>query len=155
MSSFRRRSSRYVPRIKRNAERHIRAGQMDLPDYNLTYTGYVYTAGSAQTVKSIKLDIGMNTSLSGTKANSAAYAIVVVREGYQANSLNFPALTTDMYNPTMDVLISGVITDEAVEDHKWNMIGRKLKAGDRICLIARGIDGVAELHFELSFSVLT
>jgi len=154
MSSFRRRSNRYVARIKRNAERHIRAGRMSLPDYSTTYTGYVYTAGSAQTVKSIKLDIGMNTSIQ-TPQNGALYAIVVVREGYQANALTWPALTTDIYNPTMDVLISGVITDEAVEDHKYNMIGRKLKVGDRICLIARGLEGTADLNFELSFSVLT
>ena len=154
MSSFRRRSNRYVPRIKRNAERHIRAGKMDLPDYATTYTGYVYTAGSAQTVKSIKLDIGQNAG-TGVSQQGVVYAIVVVREGYQANGLNWPALTTDMYNPTMDVLISGVLTDAAVEDHKWNAIGRKLKAGDRICLIARGTEGASHLNFELSFSVLT
>ena len=154
MSSFRRRSARYVPRIKRNAERHIRAGHMDLPDGALTYTGYVYTAGSAQTVKSIKLDIGQNTN-TGAAQNGVVYAIVVVREGYQANALQWPALTTDLYNPTMDVLISGVLTDPAVEDHKWNAIGRKLKTGDRICLIARGTEGPSYLNFELSFSVLT
>ena len=154
MSSFRRRSARYVPRIKRNAERHIRAGVMDLPDYANTYTGYVYTAGSAQTVKSIKLDIGQNAG-TGVSQQGVVYAIVVVREGYQANALIWPALTTDLYNPTMDVLISGVLTDPAVEDHKWNAIGRKLKAGDRICLIARGTEGASYLNFELSFTVLT
>ena len=154
MSSFRRRSARYVVRPKRNAERHIRAGRMDLPDYATTYTGYVYTAGSAQTVKSIKLDIGQNPLVSEAQ-KGAVYAIVVVREGYQANALQWPALTTDLYNPTMDVLISGVLTDAAVEDHKWNSIGRKLKTGDRICLIARGTDGASHLNFELSFSILT
>ena len=164
MSSFRRRSFRNVPRIKRNAERHIRAGRMSLPDSALTYTGYVYTAGSAQTVKSIKLDIGQNPIVPGAPTNpptepspqeGVVYAIVVVREGYQANGLNWPALTTDMYNPTMDVLISGVLTDAAVEDHKWNRIGRKLKTGDRICLIAKATEGASHLNFELSFSVLT
>ena len=154
MSSFRRRSNRYVPRIKRNAERHIRGGRMDLPDGAITYTGYVYTAGSAQTVKSIKLDIGQNTG-GITPQTGVVYAIVVVREGYDANGLVWPALTTDLYNPTMDVLISGVLTDSAVEDHKWNAIGRKLKAGDRICLIARGTEGPSHLNFELSFSVLS
>jgi len=154
MSSFRRRSARYVPRPKRNAERHIRAGFMGLPDSATTYTGYVYQANSAQTVRSIKLDIGQNTGTS-LPQTGAVYAIVVVREGYQANSLTWPALTTDVYNPTMDVLISGVLTDSAVEDHKYNMIGRKLKAGDRICLIARGTEGASHLNFELSFTVLT
>ena len=63
------------------------------------------------------------------------YALVVVREGYNANPLNYPAITDDLYNPTMDVLISGILTDNAVEDSKYNAIGRKLKKGDRICLI--------------------
>ena len=154
MSSFRRRSARYVVRPKRNSERHIRAGSITMADSALTYTGYVYTAGAAQTIKSIKLDIG-GWQTTGYNSNGAAYAIVVVREGYQANSLNFPALTTDLYNPTMDVLISGVLTENSIEDHKWNAIGRKLKVGDRICLIVKGIENNSAVVFELSFSVLT
>ena len=58
-----------------------------------------------------------------------SYALVVVREGYNANGLNYPAVADDLYNPTMDVLISGILTDNGVEDHKWNAIGRKLKKG--------------------------
>ena len=156
MSSFRRRSARYVVRPKRNAERHIKAGGYALQDANVTYTGYVYTAESAQTVKSIKLDIGMSETGTATMANHAiAYALVVVREGYNANNLNYPAVTDDLYNPTMDVLISGVVTDTAVEDHKWNSIGRKLKQGDRLCLLVRSTAGNAMAIFEMSFSVLT
>ena len=155
MSSFRRRSARYVARPKRNAERHIRAGTIPMLDPEITYTGYVYTAGSAQTVRSIKLDLGLFTGTDNQANKGCSYALVVVREGYQANALNYPALTTDMYNPTMDVLISGVVTDESVEDHKFNNIGRKLKTGDRICLIVRSISGTALCTFELSFSVLT
>ena len=86
------------------------------------------------------------------------YALVVVREGYNANTLNYPAITNDLYNPTMDVLISGVLTDGGIEDHKYNSIGRKLKIGDRICLIVYAIntDGSpVELVFEMNFSVLT
>ena len=154
MSSFRRRSARYVVRPKRNSERHIRAGSITMADSALTYTGYVYTAGAAQTIKSIKLDIGA-WQTTGYQSNGAAYAIVVVREGYQANSLNFPALTTDLYNPTMDVLMSGVLTENSTEDHKYNSIGRKLKAGDRICLIVKGMENNSAVMFELSFSVLT
>ena len=156
MSSFRRRSARYVPRIKRNAERHIRSGSITMADSNLTYTGYVYTAGTAQTIKSIKLDIG-GWQTTGYNSNGAAYAIVVCREGYQANSLQWPALTTDMYNPTMDVLISGVLTDGTVEDHKWNKIGRRLKTGDRLCLIIYNTTASTAIvcAFELSFSFMT
>ena len=108
------------------------------------------------TVKSIKLDIGMMYA-AGAQA-AVPYALVVVREGYNANTLNYPAITNDLYNPTMDVLISGVLTDGGIEDHKYNAIGRKLKIGDRICLIVYAIntDGSpVELVFEMNFSVLS
>ena len=75
--------------------------------------------------KSIKLDIGM--AANADTVTNVPYALVVVREGYNANALNWPALNVDLYNPTMDVLISGILTDSAVEDHKYNAIGRKLK----------------------------
>jgi len=157
MSSFRRRSNRYVARPKRNSERNIKAGQINIPDAASTYSGYVYTAGMAQTVKSIKLDIGMSApGVDPQISNQAiAYALVVVREGYNANPLSYPAIEVDMYNPTMDVLISGVITDTAVEDHKYNMIGRKLKQGDRLCLLVKSTYANAFCVFEMSFSVLT
>ena len=58
-----------------------------------------------------------------------------VPEGYNANTITYPALTADLYNPTDLVLISGVLTDGTVEDHKSNFIGRKMKAGDRLALI--------------------
>jgi len=155
MSSFRRRSSRYVSRPKRNAERHVRAGQ-SLVTPATQQTIYNFEASQACTVRSIKLDIG-----AGGLSNNAniPYALVHVREGYNANTLTYPALANDLYNPTMDVLISGVITDNAVEDHKWNSIGRKLKAGDRLCLIVAngnntGGDNVLVV-FEMNFTVLT
>ena len=156
MSSFRRRSNRYVVRSKRNSERHIKAGQINLPDAASTYSGYVWTAPAACTVRSIKLDIGMSAPGSNPIANHAiAYALVVVREGYNANALYYPAIEVDMYNPTMDVLISGVVTDTAVEDHKWNSIGRKFKAGDRMALLVKSTADNAFSIFEISFSVLT
>ena len=116
---------------KRNAERVVRAGESTLAG-GTQQTAYTYTADQACTVRSIKLDIGMDTG--GLVAPVVIpYALVVVREGYNANPLNYPAITDDLYNPTMDVLISGILTDNAVEDSKYNAIGRKLKKGDRIC----------------------
>ena len=70
----------------------------------------------------------------------------------------WPAITTDLYNPTMDVLISGVLTDGGVEDHKYNAIGRKLKTGDRLCLLyyaALNNGSNASVTFEMNFSVLS
>ena len=61
----------------------------------------------------------------------------------------------DLYNPTMDVLISGVLTDRATEDQKSNYIGRKLKAGDRLCLIVSNTSsGSVGIMFETSMSIL-
>ena len=55
-----RKSRRYVSRPKRNAERVVRAGQSNLTG-GTQQTAYTYTADQACTVRSIKLDIGMDT----------------------------------------------------------------------------------------------
>ncbi len=152
MSSFRRRSARYVVRrAKRNSERVVRAGQTQIAT-GTQGAAYTYTATQPCTVRSIKLDLGMTA---GGDLH-VPYVLVVVREGYNVNQINYPAITNDLYNPTMDVLISGVLTDNAVEDHKFNSIGRKLKIGDRICLVlaAMGEGGSTDVSFEMSFSVL-
>ena len=80
---------------------------------------------------------------------------MVVREGYNPNLINWPALTDDLYNPTMDVLISGVLTDRATEDQKSNYIKCKLKAGDRLCLIVSNTSSSSVgIMFETSMSIL-
>ena len=65
-------------------------------------------------------------------------------------------MTDDLYNPTMDVLISGVLTDNTMEDNKSNYIGRKLKAGDRLCLIVYNTASVSSVGviFECSMSIV-
>ena len=100
--------------------------------------------------------IGLWSSYSQcTRGEAVAYALVVVREGYNPNQLNWPAVSTDMYNPTMDVLISGVLTSESAEDHKGNKIGRKLKTGDRVMLLGYNVGtGNAVVMFEMSASIL-
>ena len=153
MSSFRRRSARYVVRrAKRNSERVVRAGQTQIAS-GTQGAAYTYTATQPCTVRSIKLDLGMTSMANNLHV---PYVLVVVREGYNVNQINYPAVTNDLYNPTMDVLISGVLTDNAVEDHKFNSIGRKLKIGDRIRLVlaAMGVTGSTDVSFEMSFSVL-
>ena len=153
MSSFRRRSARYVVRrAKRNSERVVRAGQTQIAS-GTQGAAYTYTATQPCTARSIKLDLGMTNAANNLHV---PYVLVVVREGYNVNQINYPAVTNDLYNPTMEVLISGVLTDNAVEDHKFNSIGRKLKIGDRICLVlaAMGDSGSADVTFEMSFSVL-
>ena len=75
---------------------------------------------------------------------------------YNANPISYPALSSDLYNPTNEVLISGVLTDGTVEDHKSNMIGRKMKAGDRLCLIFFNTStSEAKVVFEMNWTILT
>ena len=99
----RRRSYRSKPRAKRPTDRVIRAGQA--PVTNTTGTAYLWTATTPCTVTNFKLDIGEE---SANQYWPVAYALVYVPEGYNVNSLTFPAVTDDMYNPTKMVIISGM-----------------------------------------------
>ena len=155
MARFRR-ASRGFARPKRNAERILRGG-VSLISGGSTQVAYTYTATQACVVRSFKLDVGCTRGHIEENNNvTIPYVMVHVREGYAANALTYPALTDDMYNPTNDVLISGVLTDSQAEDHKSNMIGRKLKAGDKVALIFRNAVSVeTTVEFELNFSVLT
>ena len=153
MSSFRRRSyRRYVARPKRNTERIIRGGSSTVAP-GTQQIAYTWTAKGSCTIKSIRLDLGA----SATNANVVPYVLVRVPEGYNANNIVYPAITDDLYNPTEMVLISGILTDPTVEDHKGNAIGRKMKPGDRLALIIfnGAVAGNIDVSFELSFSVLT
>ena len=151
---FRRRggSRRYIKPVKRNCNRVIRGGNVLLGP-TAQQVVYTWTATEACTVKSIKLDLGC-TEYDG---EHSVMAYVRIPEGYGANTITFPALTDDMYNPTDLVLMSGVITDISLEDHKYNAIGRKMKPGDRIGLVCYNTDmtQATKVSFELSFSVLT
>ena len=138
---------------KRNAERAIRAGAVRLV-VSTQQVAYTWTAKEACTVKSIRLDCGVSAS-SPSQVN-VPYVLVRVAEGYTANTMTYPALADDMYNPTDQVLISGVLTDGQSEDHKGNSIGRKMKAGDRMALIMlNGGSADVDVSFEISFSILT
>ena len=144
---------RYIRRAKRNAERHVRGGQSNVVG-GTQQIAYTYEATQACVVKSIKLDIGIRI---GDSQSTMPYILGVVREGNTVNNLIYPALTDDMYNPTMDVLISGVLTSDGIEDHKSNYVGRKLKKGDRLFLLVRNYNasGNNDIAFEISFSVMT
>ena len=121
---------RYAYKAKRSTERIIRAGEV-LINTSDTITGYVWTATVPGTVSQMKLDTGVESDIAGI---SYPYALVYVPEGYNANALNFPALTDDLYNPTKNVFISGVINNSQSEDHKYTRYSRKVVPGDRIAL---------------------
>ena len=153
MPPYRRFRRAVYARRKRNSERIIRAGSSTIAAAS-QIAAITYTAVEACTVKSIKLDTG-----AATLANDSVipYCLVRVEEGYNPNQITYPALSDDMYNPTAEVLISGILTDNTVEDHKYNMIGRKMKKGDRLVLIYLNTNATvsALVSFELNFSVLT
>jgi hypothetical protein len=153
MARFRRRSTRGYLGRKRNVDRKIPCGNSTIVA-GTQQVAYTFTAAVACVAKSIRLDVG-GTSGGGVSI-AVPYALVVVREGFNANNLNYPAVAGDLYNPTMDVLISGVLTDVTAEDHKSNSIGRKLKTGDRLALIFfNGSASDINVAIEMSFSVLT
>ena len=83
---------RYIRRAKRNAERRIRAGNSVIAG-NTQIVAYTYTATEACTVRSIKLDVGMTIG-NNEFAMCVPYVLVRVQEGYNANSITYPALTS-------------------------------------------------------------
>ena len=101
---------RSKPRAKRPTDRVIRAGQA--PVTSSTGTAYLWTATTPCTVTNFKLDIGEE---SADQYWPVAYALVYVPEGYNVNSLTFPAVTDDMYNPTKMVIISGYATQQEMK----------------------------------------
>ncbi len=112
----------------------------------------MYTATDPQTATKFRLDTGVNSS---AISQPIAYALVLVPEGYDSNDLNYPATTTDLYNPTANVLISGVITDATVEDHKSSRYSRKMKTGDRIALLYYNAGTTAvPVSFEINFTTI-
>ena len=144
---------RSKPRAKRPTDRVIRAGQA--PVTNTTGTAYLWTATTPCTVTNFKLDIGEE---SANQYWPVAYALVYVPEGYNVNSLTFPAVADDMYNPTKMVIISGVCNSSGTEDHKSSRYSRKCSVGDRIALILittrPSASGTQPTNFELSFTVV-
>jgi hypothetical protein len=152
MARFKRYRRRYT---KRNSYRVIRANTSAVTS-NAQAVAYTFTATEACVVKGIKLDTGVNVNPAVTVNCLLPWVLVRVPEGYDAAAINFPATDNDLYNPTGEVLASGVLTDSAVEDHKYNGVGRKMKPGDRLALIYYNpTPGNLIVSFEISFSVLT
>ena len=159
MARYYKKSRRYN-RTARPTDRKIKAGTQTLSPVPSGGTmgsvpAYVFTATEPLTARNIKLDIGLSASSGTTIASTkCVYALVIAREGYSPNQLNWPALSEDLYNPTMDVLISGVITGTN-DDHKINRIGRKMKPGDRMVLLMGNPSQTGnEVGFELSWTNL-
>ncbi len=148
---YRRSSSRRRYPLTRSVQPISRGQFLTLPAGS-TVPGYIYTATQPCTVSSIRLDTGILSQVNAS--NAVAYVVVIVPSGYNANGINFPATTTNMYEPAAAVLISGILTDNAVEDHKTHRMGRSLKIGDRLALLFFYDSGSScTLSFEINFNV--
>ena len=146
---------RPIRKSNRPTNKVIRSAVVTIPNGS-TQVGYLYTATDPLTVMGIKLDTGITGDTSLAVPATVAYCLVHVREGYNTNNITYPAVTDDMYNPTNDVIISGVLTDGSTEDHKYARIGRKMKPGDRLALLyfLASTTGQVNVSFEINFMTL-
>ena len=143
---------RYAYKTKRPTDRIIQAGTATVPAASQVI-GYVFEATDPCTATKFKLDCGL---LSSTSAGQA-YALVYVPHGYNVNNIVYPSVPpANMYEPSQNVLISGVLTNNGTEDQKYCRYGRKMRPGDRIALIFRNSSGQnpEEIGFELNFTTV-
>ena len=144
----------------RPTDRVIRASAVELSLPDATFVAYEFVADKPCTASQFALDIGM-LSATGATADSTviAYALVFIPDGYTANNLHYPTTTNDFYEPTKNAILTGVLTDYTIEDHKRSRYSRKLSSGDRIALLSMrpsiaGMPGSAtSAPYELNFTV--
>ena len=143
-----------VIRRKRPTERIVRAGVATLPSQGSApnVIGYVFTAKENGTVSNFKLENCIISMGTGTNT-TVPYAVVYVPEGYNANNLTWPAVVDDMYNPTKNVLMSGILINSENRDFKSSRYSRKVVPGDRICLIYQGpVNNAITVGFTINFT---
>lgn len=134
-------------KTKRPSNRIIRAGTAII-DPQAQSVGYIYEAVDPQTASNFKIDLGI-----GSPASVMPYVLVYIPEGYDATTINYPAVTLDLYNPTKNVLINGVLTSDESEDHKYSRYGRKMAPGDRIALVFLNTKtSIVSVSYQISFS---
>ncbi len=145
---YRRYRRNYTRRSVRPTNRIIRAASDEVPVSSQS-EAYVYTAEDPQKVTNFRLDIFTTSGV------TVPYALVMIPEGYNANTMTYPATSDDLYNPTNMVLISGVLIDNT-QDHKWSRYSRKLNPGDRIALLLLNSSAsvAADVSFQLSFTAV-
>ena len=140
-----------TPRRKRPTNRVIQAGNFSVAVSN-QLTGYVFTATDPCTATNFKLDIGQ---FSGPQP--VPYALVFIPDGYTANYVTYPSVPpVNFYEPSQNVLISGVLTSTGHEDEKFSRYSRKMATGDQIALLVRNLSLTTEIvcAFELSFTTV-
>ena len=146
------RSRRSAPRAKRPTDRIIQGRTSNVAG-STELTIFQWTATVPCTATNFKLDIGSATQ---DEIQVFPYVLVHVPQGYGTNSINYPSSPSlQLYEPTKNVLISGVVTDPTTEDHKWCRYGRKCQEGDSIALIIKNpVVTSFECAWELSFTTV-
>ena len=142
-------------KTKRPVNRVIQAATTAVPP-NSNAVGYLFTCLDPCTSTRFALDTGLRPP-SSSSINPVAYALVYVPDGYNVNNITYPTVAgTNMYEPSMNVLISGILTDDTTEDHKFCRYSRKMNTGDRIALIYYNSDttNTVDCSFELNFTTV-
>ena len=146
-------SRNQVIRRRRPTERVIRQGVATIPAVsNANVVGYVFTAKENGTASNFKLENLIASS--ATNSMTIPYALVFIPEGYDANTIAWPAVTDDVYNPTKYALITGILFDNQVRDLKSSRYSRKMVPGDRIALLYRGTNSsnTMQCAFSINFT---
>ena len=91
------------------------------------------------TIRGFKIKLLPRVTNAPNVADRIMWAVVVVREGYDPNTLHNTTLT-DLYNPTRDVVCSSIWTTQASNSYGRAKFNRKLMIGDRLMLLVRNMD---------------
>ena len=143
---------RSKPRAKRPTDRVIRGDQTTV-GASAQAGVYTWTATTPCTITNFKIDTGVTATVSMNGV--MIYALVYVPEGYNANPIQWPAVSDDLYNPTKNALITGQLNEETIQDQKSSRYSRKCAVGDRIALIYLNRDTVnREVNWNISFTVI-
>ena len=123
----------------RNNERVIRATSISTGTAGGTIAQVLYTGDVACTVRGFSIKLMPRTTNAPSPDDRISWAVVLVNEGYDPNNLN-SNIGVDLYNPTRNVLTSGIWSGQ----NNWTggraKYSRKLMKGDRLMLLVRNID---------------
>ena len=130
--------ARRIRRSKQPTDRSVRAGGFLVSTSQIV--AYTYTATDPCKVCNLSLEIGLDDN---TDANSEKvyYAVVYVPEGYNVNTMQVTDVTQDLYNPTKNIMVVGVLTNDGGGAKKtFSRVSRKMAVGDRIALIINRVN---------------